>query len=462
MSSLDPFVRVVIVNHNGGDLTLHSIESVKSTDWPLDRLEIVVVDNASSDGSAEAIEREHPDVRLLRASRNLGYAEATNLSLTDLGDVDFVALLNNDAEVGRSWLRPLVSALEADPELGAAVPKILFQPTFYELDLQTSASFPRLGDRRRLGIRLSGIRAGGEDYWTQVQFADGWHYPEYDHHVSRPFRWSEPDARLFIPESKEGTVSVELLVAADREKTVALASGRARQEVQIGPAARWIEVGLRGERRDLINSAGSRLVRGGYGGDRGMLETDHGQYEQPAEVFAWSGCSVLLRPSYLADVGLLEPRFFLYYEDLDLSWRGRARGWRYRYVPTSTVRHHHTSSTIEGSALFDHYVERNRLLVHARNAPAGYAVRVYGRFILELGRQVRRDVVRPPLRGQRPRLVFVTRRLRSLGAFLWLLPSALRARRRLRQQQRVPNGELMSWLESPDPSVPLPKRDNTH
>ena len=325
MSSLDPFVRVVIVNHNGGDLTLHSIESVKSTDWPLDRLEIVVVDNASSDGSAEAIEREHPDVRLLRASRNLGYAEATNLSLTDLGDVDFVALLNNDAEVGRSWLRPLVSALEADPELGAAAPKILFQPTFYELDLQTSASFPRLGDRRRLGIRLSGIRAGGEDYWTQVQFADGWHYPEYDHHVSRPFRWSEPDARLFIPESKEGTVSVELLVAADREKTVALASGKARQEVQIGPAARWIEVGLRGERRDLINSAGSRLVRGGYGADRGMLETDHGQYEQPAEVFAWSGCSVLLRPSYLADVGLLEPRFFLYYEDLDLSWRASSR-----------------------------------------------------------------------------------------------------------------------------------------
>jgi GT2 family glycosyltransferase len=456
--SPDPFVRVAIVNHNGGDLTLQCIASVKSSDWPLGRLEIVVVDNASIDGSAEAIKREHPDVRLVRASRNLGYAEATNLSLTNLEGVDYVALLNNDAEVGRSWLRPLVEALEGDSGLGAAVPKILFHPTFYELDIQTSASSTRLGDRRLLGIRLNGIRVRGQDFWTRVEFPAGWHYPEYDHHVSRPFRWSEPHARLLIPESKEGSLSVELLVAADREKTVALASADASQKLQVGPTPHWIELTLRGERRDVINSAGSRLVRGGYGADRGMLETDCGQYEHPSEVFAWSGCSVLLRPSYLFDVGLLEPRFFLYYEDLDLSWRGRARGWRYRYVPTAIVRHHHTSSTVEGSALFDHYVERNRLLVHARNAPAEYAVRVCGGFVLELGRQVRRDVVRPPLWRQPPRLVFVGRRLRSLGAFLWLLPSALRARRQLRQRQRVPNAELMRWLESPEHAVPLRDR----
>jgi GT2 family glycosyltransferase len=178
-----------------------------------------------------------------------------------------------------------------------------------------------------------------------------------------------------------------------------------------------------------------------------MLEADRDQYDQPAEVFAWCGCSALLRREYLEDVGLLEPRFFLYYEDLDLSWRGRARGWRYRYVPAATVRHHHAASTVEGSALFQHYVERNRLLVHARNAPATYALRVGCRFVWEILRQVRRDMVRPALQLQRPRLVFVNRRLRSLAAFAWHLPPTLRARRNLRGRQRVPDEDLLRWLD---------------
>jgi hypothetical protein len=56
--------------------------------------------------------------------------------------------------------------------------------------------------------------------------------------------------------------------------------------------------------------------------------------------------------------------------------------------------------------------------------------------------------------------VFIGRRLRSLGASLWLLPSALRARNQLRQRQRVPNAELMRWLESPEPAVPLADQGN--
>ena len=58
-------------------------------------------------------------------------------------------------------------------------------------------------------------------------------------------------------------------------------------------------------------------------------------------MFAWCGGAVLLRRRYLDDVGLFDERFFLYYEDTDLSWRGRLRGWRYVYVPGAVVRHHH-------------------------------------------------------------------------------------------------------------------------
>jgi GT2 family glycosyltransferase len=443
---MDPVVRVVIVNYNGRDLTLRCLESVKATEWPRERLEIVVVDNASRDGSAEAVEREHPDVRLLRAPRNLGYAAANNLALRDLDQIDYVALLNNDTVVGNRWLRPLVEALEADDALGAAAPKILFEPEYAVVTIDAPVSPARRGDWRALGVRLSGIRVAGEAC-PDPQFPSGWHHAEYDRDLSSPSRWSDAHAVLRVPLSGSRPPYAELLLAADREKTVSVASGPATTRVEVGTTAAWTEVPITGEPVSVINSAGSVLLRGGYGADRGMLEADRGQFDEAAEVFGWSGCSALLRREHLEDAGLLDPRFFLYYEDLDLSWRGRARGWSYRYIPESVVRHRHASATVEGSALFQHYVERNRLLVHARNAPAGYAFSVFRRFLWEVVRDARRDVLVPTLQLRRARFVFVWRRLRALGAFLRHLPPTLRARRRLRRRQSVADDEVMRWLD---------------
>ena len=85
-------------------------------------------------------------------------------------------------------------------------------------------------------------------------------------------------------------------------------------------------------------------------------------------MFAWCGGSVLLRPAYLADVGLFDERFFLYYEDTDLSWRALGAGATAtcpgRWPVTSTPR----STGGEGTPTFQHYVERNRLLMLAKNA----------------------------------------------------------------------------------------------
>ena len=87
-------------------------------------------------------------------------------------------------------------------------------------------------------------------------------------------------------------------------------------------------------------------------------------------MFAWSGGAVLLTTRYLADVGLFDEQLFLYYEDVDLSWRERERGWRTGTCPESVVRHVHSASTVEGSPRFDYYNERNRLLTHPPRRPA--------------------------------------------------------------------------------------------
>jgi GT2 family glycosyltransferase len=178
----------------------------------------------------------------------------------------------------------------------------------------------------------------------------------------------------------------------------------------------------------VINNVGSRLVEGGYGGDRGFLERDAGQFEEPEEVFAWCGASVLLSTRYLQKVGKFDNRYFVYYEDTDLSWRGRIAGWRYRYVPTSVVRHIHAATSKEGSRLFGHFVERNRLTTLARNAPWSVlfnACYVYLRDSLVI---LKRDVVGRMRAGRGPHITGFANRVRAFGGFLKLLPRTLLSR----------------------------------
>jgi GT2 family glycosyltransferase len=119
----------------------------------------------------------------------------------------------------------------------------------------------------------------------------------------------------------------------------------------------------------MINNVRLELTSNWYGSDGGCIERDESQFDQPADVLALCGAAVLLGPSYLDDAGLFDERIFLYDEDLELLWRGRERGWRYRYAPEGVVRHVHSATSVEGSTLSHHYNERNRSLGLARRAP---------------------------------------------------------------------------------------------
>src|SRR5262249_53537877 len=120
---------------------------------------------------------------------------------------------------------------------------------------------------------------------------------------------------------------------------------------------------------------------------------------------------------------------FLYYEDVELSLRGRARGWRYRTAPQSVVRHVHSATATERSSLAAYYNERNRLLVTTRHAAPTRTARSVGRYLAITGSDARRDIVAPMLRGEPARTDVTTRRLRALGAYVRGLPGAVRARR---------------------------------
>src|SRR6266508_3622806 len=87
---------------------------------------------------------------------NRGFAGGCNLGLRDLAGIDYVALVNNDATVDPGWLAPLVDTLAADVKLGAACPKILFAGRFVEVEVSAQSHLSGGGDRRELGVRLSG------------------------------------------------------------------------------------------------------------------------------------------------------------------------------------------------------------------------------------------------------------------------------------------------------------------
>lgn len=119
MGSHKPFVYVVVLNWNGWPDTLKCLNSLEMLDYPNYR--VVVVDNGSSDDSVDRIKTAFPNVELIEAGRNLGFAAGNNLGIRFALErgVDYVWLLNNDTKVCPHALTAMVEVAESDPKIGA-------------------------------------------------------------------------------------------------------------------------------------------------------------------------------------------------------------------------------------------------------------------------------------------------------------------------------------------------------
>jgi hypothetical protein len=97
--------------------------------------------------------------------------------------------------------------------------------------------------------------------------------------------------------------------------------------------------------------------------------------------------------------------------------------------------------------MFNHFVQRNRLVMVTKNAPVPYVGRVVLGYCKELLTLGWRDVGTPLLRGHRPSPGLVLGRLRSLGAYVRLLPSTLAERRRIRARRVVDDQSILRWSD---------------
>jgi GT2 family glycosyltransferase len=416
-------IRAVVVNYNGGDDIRGCLRALLASEWPAGDLEIVVVDNGSVDGSPEWIEAELPQVRLFRSPGNLGYP-AINQVVDDLTGVDLVAIVNPDAVVAPDCLAALAAALADDNGLAAACPLIVLDGCYRDVRIDAEGLIGA-------SLDLLAVEGGGRWHLTGPNVHRRWR---------GGVAWSIGHGSVL---RTTATAPVTLRVRGQRTGRLALSSGGERVEVAVRRSPFVARITPGGAAREIVQNAGSVIGARGVGINRGYHVPDGPAFSEPVDVPAWCGAAVLLRSDYLRDTGLFDPRWFLYYEDTDLAWRGLLRGWRYRYVPGAKVRHAHSTTIGHGSALYDVQHLRNRLLTVTKCAPAGEVVAAWADALGLVGRQLRSDLVARVVRDRRlPEPVMSGRWLRALAAAARLTPGVLRDRRSVRRGATVADDAL--------------------
>lgn len=239
-------VAVIVLNWNGGAYIVECIESLQKLTYP--NYEIIIVDNASIDGSPQLIKEKYPDVTLIQNETNLGFAEGNNVGIRyALGKgAGYIFLLNNDTIVDEGILGHLVGVAESDSTIGILGPKIYY----YERP-------------------------------NEIWFAGG------------------------LIDWKTG-LSIHI----------------------------------------------------------GKNYLDEGQFDEVKAVDYITGCALFVKAEVCQRVGLMDPRFFLYYEETDWCARTKRAGYKIVFVPQAKV-WHRISVTTGGkkSALGYYYYARNKLLL---------------------------------------------------------------------------------------------------
>lgn len=275
-----PRVITVLLNTSHCEDTLACLASLRANRY--ENHHVLVLDNASTDGSVRTIKAEFPEVEIIELAENLGYAGNNNVGIRRALEqgADWVFVLNEDTLLAPDGLVKLVEAGEQDLQVGIVGPMV-------------------------------------------------YHYDE-------PL---------------------------------------------------------------VIQSAGGYLSRYYDGLHYGQNEVDHGQFSQPRPVTWVSGCAILVRREAIEAQGMLDERFFIYYEETEWCLRLAKAGWVILHTPWARLWHKGVQLDYRPRPSVTYYFTRNRFLMLALQgvSPVIWA-RVFGRVLLT----VVSWTVKPRWRAMRP------------------------------------------------------------
>lgn len=168
--------------------------------------------------------------------------------------------------------------------------------------------------------------------------------------------------------------------------------------------------------RNRLHAAGDMLGADGIPRNRGVWETDHGQYDARPEVFSGCGGATAYRRDVWQSLGGFDEEFWMYLEDVDFAFRARLAGWEAILAPKARVYHHLSASG--GDILSSYFVGRNTIWTIAKNMPrrlllenGSQIVAAQARIALDALRHIQGQAARQRLRGQLAGLLGLPRQL---------------------------------------------------
>lgn len=367
-------VLVVIVNYNGIrflETCFNSLENQTFTDF-----DVLLVDNRSVDQSVEYIRKNYPQTIIYEAKVNYGFAEGNNIGFRHAlrHGYTYVALLNNDAVAEPNWLEDLVAKAEQGVGIGAVSSKLVFWTKFLKVTFKSQAQSPlELGlsnDTRYLSVCVESTPILSETKYMKSLFGSGWWPPEGG------YRWSSGLSTCLLPIENENVDAAGIFIIVRAKSLVP----NTRVDVFVNEqnignfmpfsddfstfAIPVPNDTCKQAVKYVVNNFGSYVDVMGYGHDVGFGCEDSNELRSYS-ADAFCGANVLIPTNVVREVGVFDHRYFMYYEDVELSLRIRSRGYQILISADSKVRHYHSGSSVHNPVVH-FFMERNRLITLMR------------------------------------------------------------------------------------------------
>lgn len=348
-------VSIILVNYNGKkyiDTLFQSLEKLKHDDFSF---EVVFEDNASSDDSiAYLYEKGYNKtlhLNVVKSEENRGFAGGNNLGV-EKSNGRYIVCLNNDTAVEEMWLQELYHTIREHPEYGMVNAKLVFFYDFLKLTFQTQDKI----------LLKKEITINGKPYRIDNKFCKNVLYnPEditcFGHtQIAVPLLDGSTDTQIILQGIKFQS-ETDFVIAAEEKYSIN------EKNISIIVSADKVKE----YQYTLIQNAGSGVTEHYDGFDIGFCELDGEAYQKEYEINNGCGASIIMSREDFEHCGGYDEKFFMYYEDTDLSYRIKKLGKKIMFCPSAVVRHIHTGSSTEWSPFFAYHVYRNKLLFVYKN-----------------------------------------------------------------------------------------------
>lgn len=348
-------VSVILVNYNGKryiDNLFESLVKLKHSDFTY---EIVFVDNDSKDGSVDYLKEkfgQYDNIKIVETGANLGFAGGNNAGVSK-AEGEYIVLLNNDTAVDEMWLEELYHSKLKHNDCVMLNSKLLFFYDFIKIKFATKDKI--LLDKK--------ILINGKEYTIDNKFCKNLLYEDsrivcFGHsEICIPLLDGVSDYSIEFSTVEEATDDDFVVY---NEKKTSLKGSKTVVAID--------EEIIKNDKFAIVQNAGSGVNNHYDGYDIGFGQVDSEEFDKEYEINNGCGASIIFSKADFDAVNGFDERFFMYYEDTDLSYRlKKYSGKKIMYCPTSIVRHIHTGSSTEWSPFFTYQVYRNKLLFIKNN-----------------------------------------------------------------------------------------------